>query len=79
MNATVTVQLSSSFGVIDDENRPQGPFKDVLTDNVDIVLNVCFLRDFWKMQSYPFYSTSFKIISLKNPMDSIDRVIFVFP
>ena len=69
INATISVKLSNQIGGIDDDSRPDGTIRDILFNVVDVNFIHVYLRDYWKVQAYPFLSGAIKIISLRTPKD----------
>lgn len=73
MSAEFTVKISSEYGRTDG-----GMLKDVISGTVDAALQAYYLRDYWKMQAYPFREDSLKIISLKDSVKHSDRFLQIF-
>lgn len=78
INASMTVKLSSDTGFIDEKGEPHGARKDVLLENVEIDMQTAFLRDFCKMQTYPFHLDTLKIISLKDSSKNFSKFLYLF-
>lgn len=78
LNATVTVKMSDTYGVADGLNKSHGPIQDVVSNDVDFLMNVFFLRYFWKHRSYPFQADTIKIVSRKELATFADKFSLIF-
>lgn len=76
--ASVTTKHSDNLGILDALGEPQGSLKDALTGVTDFAINAYFVRGFWKEKTYPFYSGSLKIATLKNPATHLKTVVQMF-
>lgn len=77
LNADLTVKQSNSRGFIDQDGKPQGELKDVLTSTVDLSLTSHFMRDYWKQQTHPFSFGALKVLSLKESTTYNGGIIFI--
>ena len=66
INATITVKQSPNIGSFDNDNEPQGALKDVLSNEVDMHMNLILQRDYWREQLYTYYPGNIKIIYPKT-------------
>lgn len=73
INASINVKISSFAGRVN-ASGSYGMAKDVLSKTVDINALLYFLRDYWKLQAYPFYPNNLKIISLKKKVTLVERL-----
>lgn len=78
MNASFVTKFSGIVGMINEEGKPYGMIKDVLSCTVDLSINNFFSRDYWKMQAYPLESIALKMVSLKNSVTYADRLLYIF-
>lgn len=78
INASLVVKQSDDFGRIDVAGKPQGSVGDVLSSTVDIALFGTFIRDYWKLQTYPFHFHAIKILSLKDSVKYNDAIVVMF-
>lgn len=54
--------------MVDKRGEAKGLLKDVLTGIIDFTVSRIYIRGFWNVQTYPFYTGSFNIVSLKEPI-----------
>lgn len=78
VRANITVKVSDNTGHTDTEGKHYGMIEDVMSGTVDIAMNLYFLRDYWKMQAYPFHDDVLKIISLKKTVKHFDTFLQIF-
>ncbi|KAJ8664825.1 hypothetical protein QAD02_006487 [Eretmocerus hayati] len=66
LNITVTVKMYDSINWIDEFSTPLGPLKDILDGETDIWMNFFMLREYWKLQAYPFGTETVQAVSIKK-------------
>lgn len=77
MNATFNVKISKN-GFINKAGNPVGSVKDVLFNSVDISMSSYLVRDYWKMQFYPFDTDKVKIISNTHHVGYAVKLALIF-
>lgn len=75
INASSTVKLTPRVMHVDVN---KGMVQDVLTDTVDMTINSRFLRNYWKLQTYPVYLYSLNIMSLKYSTTFMEQLMSLF-
>ena len=78
INASVTIKLYDFGGFVDEDYKPHGVLKDQEEETTDFILPAMYLRDYWKMQTYPFEADGFCIASLKHPVSYSTKFFRVF-
>lgn len=78
MNATITVKQSATIGSIDNFGKSEGPLRDVLKGNVDVLMNQYAIKPYWRYQQYPYSQTTLNIFSVANTLNYGTRFFIVF-
>lgn len=78
INANLTVKMSADFGFIDEQGVSHGMNRDVLSSTIDVIMSKFFLRDYWKVQAYPFNTGALTIISAKFSANYADKFLLIF-
>ena len=73
INASTSVNSTSSLGFIDDDGHPQEALFDVLSGNIDILLVPLLTRDNWKIQCHLYETLGIKAVTLKHTTLLFDR------
>ncbi|OXU24318.1 hypothetical protein TSAR_010029, partial [Trichomalopsis sarcophagae] len=79
INATVTMKITYNCGFINDKKLPEGTFKDVLVDGIELCINPILLRDFVRYETYPFYSLKISIVTLNTEFNLAEQIYYMFP
>ena len=80
LNASGTIKFYSTMGSFDQDEKPHGFYKDLQLQKIDYVMNMIFLRHFWKLQTYPHEASGICLISFKDRslLISINKFFSIF-
>lgn len=78
INATITLKTSNQPDFVDGYGRPQELLIDILYGGMHKSMTPSPLRNYWKLQLYPYSETLLKILSPNNSLQNTDGFLFIF-
>ncbi|KAJ8675336.1 hypothetical protein QAD02_011122 [Eretmocerus hayati] len=72
INSTLVAKKIKNLAVVNNDGKPDGALLDISTKTVDFLNDAYYIRDYWKIQTYPFHAGGIKIVTLKKSMVSRD-------
>ena len=77
LNATTSLQFYPDFRY-GDQAKSHGIFEDLNENKIDYGMNMMFLRDIWKRQTYPFDVSGICAVARKEMITATQKFLIVF-
>ncbi|KAJ8675292.1 hypothetical protein QAD02_011079 [Eretmocerus hayati] len=74
INATLTAKRTKCNTFVTNVGNPGGSLRDIQTKAIDSLSAPYYIRDYCRIQTYPFYASEIKIVTYKKPIASQDTL-----
>ncbi|KAJ8675043.1 hypothetical protein QAD02_010829 [Eretmocerus hayati] len=75
INATFTAKSVKGYAFVNKYGQPDGSLIDIQTEAIHFLFAPYYIRDYWRIQTYPFHAGEMKIVTYKKPMATSDIMI----
>ncbi|KAJ8675312.1 hypothetical protein QAD02_011098 [Eretmocerus hayati] len=72
INATLTAKRIKKSAFVNEDGNPDGALLDISTETIDSLFAAYYIRDYWRIQSYPFHAGEVKIVTYRKSMQIYD-------
>ena len=77
LNARATLKSYGIFGIIT-KNGPIGFLKDIQLGTIDFQMSLMFIRDYWKLMTYPIDTNGVCMVTRTYPVSFAKKVMSIF-